>query len=84
MSVVESEHGDCREVLHSLYHYLDGELTDESRVEIQRHLEDCSPCLDAFGFEKELRRIIARRCRDVPPPDLRRRIAEALARDASP
>lgn len=81
--MVASRHDDCRGVLQSLYHYLDGELTDESRVEIQRHLEDCTPCLGAFGFEADLRRVIAQRCREVPPPDLKRRIAEALARDGS-
>lgn len=81
--MVASQHDNCREVLQRLYHYLDGELTDESRADIQQHLEDCSPCVEAFGFEKDLRRVIAQRCRDVPPPDLRRRIAEALSRDRS-
>ena len=46
---------DCNETIERLYHYLDGELTDERRVEIKRHLDDCAPCLDAFDFEAELR-----------------------------
>jgi mycothiol system anti-sigma-R factor len=70
--------GDCQEVIHTLYHFLDGELTVERRLEIQHHLDDCSPCLEAFDFEAELRILIARSCRDQVPDKLRRRIAEAL------
>jgi mycothiol system anti-sigma-R factor len=70
--------GDCQEVIHTLYHFLDGELTVERRLEIQHHLDDCSPCLEAFDFEAELRILIARSCRDQVPKELRQRIAEAL------
>jgi mycothiol system anti-sigma-R factor len=70
--------GDCREVIHTLYHFLDGELTTERRLEIQHHLDDCSPCLEAFDFEAELRIFVARSCRDQVPDDLRQRIAHAL------
>ena len=28
----------CIEAVELLYHYLDGELTDERRIQIQRHL----------------------------------------------
>jgi len=71
--------GDCQEAVHILYHYLDGELTPERREAIQRHLEQCSPCLSAFDFEAELKTFIARSCRDEVPDDLRRRIADVLA-----
>ena len=30
---------DCQEAVHQLYHYLDGELTDEKRAAIARHLD---------------------------------------------
>ena len=45
------DHGDCVEAVHLLYHYLDGELTAERRVLIQRHLDDCPPCGQAFDFD---------------------------------
>jgi mycothiol system anti-sigma-R factor len=73
---------ECQEALDTLYHFLDGELTAERRVQIQRHLDDCSPCLEAFDFEAELKVVIARRCRETVPEALRLRIAIALA-DAS-
>ena len=60
---------DCNETIERLYNYLDGELTDERRVEIKRHLDDCPPCLGAFDFEAELRVVIANRCKDHVPED---------------
>ena len=59
---------DCEEAIHTLYTFLDGELTLERRLDIQRHLEECSPCLEALDFEAELKIVIARKCRDSVPP----------------
>ncbi len=70
---------DCEETIERLYTYLDGELTDERRVEIQRHLDDCSPCLKAYGFEAELRAVIAQRCQEKVPESLLERVRQALA-----
>jgi mycothiol system anti-sigma-R factor len=69
---------DCMETVHRLYHFLDGELTDDRRTEIARHLDDCSPCLHAFDFEADLRRLIASRCKDHVPDHLKERIAAAI------
>ena len=73
------EPDDCDETIERLYVYLDGELTDERREEIRRHLDDCSPCLDAYDFEAELRRVIAQKCRDRVPEHLMVRIRAVLA-----
>src|ERR1700722_4577450 len=75
------EEVDCREALHRIYHFLDGELTPDRRLEIESHLNYCSPCLQMFGFEAELRRVVANKCRDTVPGGLRARIAEAIAPD---
>ena len=72
---------DCNETLRELYLFLDGQLTDEDRVHIQQHLDDCSPCLEAFDFEAELRLVIKSRCVDQVPEPLRARIAKALERE---
>jgi mycothiol system anti-sigma-R factor len=72
--------GECQDALRTLYHYLDGELTPERRLDIQRHLSECSPCLGAFDFEAELKAIVARCCRDQVPDSLRQKIAEALTK----
>jgi len=70
---------ECQEALETLYHFLDGELTEERRHQIQHHLDGCSPCLEAFDFELELKMVIARRCRENVPEALRARITILLA-----
>ena len=70
--------GDCSDALHTLYHYLDGELTAERRRAIHDHLEHCAPCLRAFDFEAELKVIVARSCRDQVPDSLRERVARTI------
>ncbi len=74
-----TEPGECQEALDTLYHFLDGELTDQRRVLIRDHLDRCSSCLEAFDFEAELKIVIARRCREAVPATLRDRVAAALA-----
>jgi mycothiol system anti-sigma-R factor len=73
---------ECREALDRLYTFLDGELTEERRHEIQDHLSTCLPCLEAFDFEAELKVLIATRCRDDVPAQLRVRVALALSEAA--
>ncbi|MGH9129480.1 MAG: mycothiol system anti-sigma-R factor [Acidimicrobiales bacterium] len=76
---------DCSEVVHRLYHFLDGELTEERRSVIRHHLDDCGPCLEAFDFEAELRQVVASRCRDRVPDRLLDRVAAAIQHEqASP
>jgi mycothiol system anti-sigma-R factor len=74
----------CQEAIATLYTFLDGELTADRRTRIQRHLDDCSPCFAAYGFEAELKAVVARKCRDDVPDSLRRRVAEALRAEDVP
>lgn len=69
----------CVEAVEVLYHFIDGDLTEERRLLISRHLDDCPPCLDAFGFERELRVVVAQKCRDHVPDSLKKRVFEALS-----
>jgi len=73
---------DCGQAIERLYYFLDGELTEERRVEIRQHLDDCGPCLSAFDFEAELRVMISVRCRDEVPETLRSRVAAAIQAEA--
>ncbi len=76
--------GHCEDALHELYHFLDGELTDDKRARIAKHLDDCPPCGDAFDFEAELRIVIARKCVEQVPESLRQRIADAITHETLP
>jgi mycothiol system anti-sigma-R factor len=69
---------DCDEAIVRIYQYLDGELTVWRRRAISRHLDECPPCAHGFDFEIELRQVVASKCRDEVPPELKRRIAQAI------
>ncbi len=73
---------DCDEAVHQLYHFLDGELTEERRAQIATHLDHCSPCGSAAHFEAELRIVIADRCHDRVPSALVERVAAAINEEA--
>jgi mycothiol system anti-sigma-R factor len=68
----------CDDALHELYGFLDGELTDEKRKQISRHIDDCGSCLEVFDFEVELRHVVQRKCQEQVPSSLKARIAEAI------
>ena len=67
-------------MLQRTYLFLDGELLSVSeRLEIQGHLEECAPCLERVGLEKEFHTLLARvKDRDVCPERLRHKIMELL------
>ena len=77
-----SEH--CDETLAELSTYLDGELTVEIRERIRVHLADCPPCDDIAVFEAELRRVIAAKCIEHVPDELRERIRRACSGEPEP
>ena len=72
---------DCKDAIERLYHFLDGELTDERRSLIATHLDECGYCLDAYGFEGELRNVIALKCKDRVPETLMDRVADAIRQE---
>ena len=71
----------CEETLSELATYLDGELTEEVRLKIAVHLEECPPCGEIAVFQAELKRVIASKCVDRVPDELRARILEACTED---
>ncbi len=71
---------DCADALRQIYSYMDGELTDDKRQAIALHLGRCSPCAGGFDFEVELSRLVASKCQETPPADLRERIALAITK----
>jgi mycothiol system anti-sigma-R factor len=69
---------DCGKADRRMYRYLDGEITVWRRWRITRHLDKCPPCAQGYDFEVELRQVIATRCREEVPDDLKARIKAAL------
>lgn len=68
----------CREALDDLQAYLDGECGKSLDQAIRHHLGDCPPCLERADFERELRAILARRCKDAAPSGLLDRVIARL------
>jgi mycothiol system anti-sigma-R factor len=70
----------CREVLERAYLYIDGEVLSETeRVEIKVHIEECAPCLERFGLEREMVFVLKRLQGKTHCPDsLKQRIAQFL------
>ncbi|MDG2112978.1 MAG: mycothiol system anti-sigma-R factor [Actinomycetota bacterium] len=74
---------NCNEALAELYTFLDGELDDARRSDIDEHLGRCGHCHGVHDFEAELRRVIGSRTAEEVPADLRDRIL-ARIRSESP
>ncbi|MGH8934578.1 MAG: mycothiol system anti-sigma-R factor [Egibacteraceae bacterium] len=72
--------GDCDEVLERLHRYLDGECPRNLERIVREHLEECPPCLDRADFQRELRALIASKCKEAAPPGLLDRILAQLER----
>jgi mycothiol system anti-sigma-R factor len=81
MSGSEHDHANCADARHTLYSFLDGELTSDTRLKIQQHLEACAPCFEAFDFEAELKIIIGKKCCEEVPAGLTDKILSALRDD---
>jgi mycothiol system anti-sigma-R factor len=71
---------DCDDALLELEAYLDGELVENVRVEVEGHLAGCSHCFERGEFRRRLRVIIRRKCSAVEelPPAVADRIRAAI------
>ena len=41
---------------------LDGEVTDDERERLRRHLDHCPACLRHYGVEERIKKLIAAKC----------------------
>jgi len=80
MSCGEPHETDCHDVLDEVYLYLDLECSDDRRLVIRQHLDECSPCLREFGIEQEVKALVARCCgSETAPIELKQRLRIKLA-----
>lgn len=79
MSCGDPHDTDCREVLAELWLFLDHECNQERRELLQRHLDECGPCLAELGLDEHLKALLARKCRGEHAPDaLKQRLRQAI------
>jgi len=79
MSCGHPHETDCSEVLADVWLFLDNECDPSRREVLQRHLDECGPCLEEFGLEEHLKALLARKCGgDAAPDGLRRRLRRSI------
>ncbi|MFD2079447.1 mycothiol system anti-sigma-R factor [Actinopolymorpha cephalotaxi] len=75
MSCGKPHETDCSEVLERVFLFLDREMEAADCSQIQRHLDECAPCLQKYDLEGLVKSLVARSCgQDRPPSDLRQKV----------
>lgn len=72
----EFERLDCSAVIADVWLMLDRECDDTARARLQRHLEECGSCFEAYGIEEKIKSLIGRKCGGEHAPEgLRERLS---------
>lgn len=79
--------GNCGEVLAEVWLFLDQECDPDRRRFLQRHIDDCAPCLAEYGIDEKLKALLARKCGGEAAPEslkdrLRTQIRSAVLEQA--
>ena len=68
----------CEQALRRLFDYLDHELDESRRAEMEQHLKVCRGCYSRVEFEKHLKHRLAAVGAEAPSSDFERRIRKLL------
>jgi anti-sigma factor (TIGR02949 family) len=68
----------CQEALKLIFDYIDEELHEHSKTELEKHLEACRHCFDRVEFEKMLKARLRRLNTEEMPPETARRFLQLL------
>lgn len=69
----------CKEmILDFLADYLDGTLSPEVLADLERHLQDCKPCVAYLDTYKKTRELTGRAVRVEMPEEMKARLREFL------
>ena len=72
-------HGDCSEVLHRIYEYLDGEMSADDVRRVAAHLNECQPCLAEHDLDMALKQVVRRSCAaETAPVAVRMQILQRI------
>ena len=78
---MEHSETDCRSFLARLYLYLDGEIDELQRADIDRHLDACTGrCGGQLVFERDLKALIKKKCSEQPDAILVERLRVEIRR----
>ncbi|WP_410572536.1 mycothiol system anti-sigma-R factor [Amycolatopsis sp. cmx-4-61] len=69
----------CEEALADIYLLLDRECSPERDAALRAHIEDCPPCLEEYGIDEHIKRLLARKCGgDHAPAELKSRLRASI------
>ena len=68
----------CQSALDGLHQYVDGEMSEAGRRQMEMHLRDCIGCENVFGFEVQVKRLIATRGQTRCPDEVRARLTTVI------
>lgn len=74
----------CEEAIRLLAEYLDGELEDERRADMEQHLDMCRSCYSRREFEKGLKDRVSGLGAEAVRPDFDARIRSLVASFVEP
>ncbi|WP_016693383.1 mycothiol system anti-sigma-R factor [Rhodococcus rhodochrous] len=81
MSEPDFDRLDCSAVIADVYLLLDSECDAGSREKLQRHLDECGTCLEAYGIEEKIKSLLSRKCGGEHAPEgLRERLMLQIRR----
>jgi len=69
---------DCKEAAAKLFEYLDKELCENDKLDIESHLKMCRPCFDAKEFEALLRDHMKEKTEHRCPDKVKKKIKDIL------
>ena len=79
MSCGKPHETDCSEVLEEVWLFLDHECDQGRRELLEKHLDECSPCLEQFGIEEHLKVLLRSKCGGEHAPDgLKQRLRDKI------
>ncbi|MGZ4427385.1 MAG: mycothiol system anti-sigma-R factor [Nocardioidaceae bacterium] len=74
MSCGQPHDKDCSEILERVFFFIDNEIEQANRAEIQHHLDECGPCLQKYDLERAVKALVARSCSEHAPETLRDKV----------
>jgi len=69
---------DCQEFHLQVFTYMDGELSVIEQREVTLHIEVCPSCAQVLAYEVRIREVVAQRCCEPAPEEMRDRVLRAL------
>ncbi len=70
---------ECDDLLHELADLLHGDVSPEKKAKLRAHLDDCPPCFETADFQAQLRQLVAKRCCEEVPDELKARVVAMLS-----